>query len=250
MAKSIEKRRRAILNLVAEYGSVDLSQLRKAFPEVSDVTLRKDLQYLDDTQQAIRTHGGIKSIPSSFNYFYRANVNRELKKVIAAKATSLIKPGDSIFISAGTTCAELARCLPVFPLKVCSDGIYTVSNISSLPTISVEMLGGDVDLDIMRVEGISTLNQLEKSHFTVAFIGAMSVNLSYGFAHNSPMTAAILEKVISNSDKTVVLLDSTKISDAFSPYTIPFTNVDVLVTDGQFPAEAAETLRSKGLEII
>ena len=38
---------------------------------------------------------------------------------------------------------ELARCLPVFPLKVCSDGICTVSNISTLPNISVELLGGD-----------------------------------------------------------------------------------------------------------
>lgn len=250
MAKSIEKRRKAILSLVAEYGTVDLARLRKAFPEVSDVTLRKDLQYLDDTHQAIRTHGGIKSMPSALNYFHRSNVNRELKKAIAAKATSLLSPGDSVFISAGTTCAEMARCLPVFPLKVCSDGVYTVSNISSLPNLSVELLGGDVDLDILRVEGISTLNQLENCHFTIAFMSALSVNLDYGFAHNSPMTAAILEKVIEHSDKVVVLLDSTKISGAFSPHTIPFSKVDILVTDSQFPADAAEKLRAKGLEII
>lgn len=250
MAKSIDKRRREILNMVAEYGTVDFTQLRKAFPEVSDVTLRKDLQYLDDTQQAIRTHGGIKSIPSALNYFYRSNINRDLKKSIAAKATSLLRPGDSVFISAGTTCAEMARCLPPFPLKVCSDGVYTVSNISSMPNISVSLLGGDVDLDILRVEGISTLNQLDSCHFTIAFMSAMSVNLDYGFSHASPMTTTILQKVIDHSDKVAVLLDSTKISDIFSPHTIAFSRVDVLVTDSQFPEEAAELLRAKGLEII
>ena len=250
MGKSIEKRRREILNLVGEYGSVDFSQLRRVFPDVSDVTLRKDLQYLDDTQQAIRTHGGIKSIPSALNYFYRANVNRDLKRNIAAKAVSLLRPGDSIFISAGTTCAEMARCLPIFPLKVCSDGIYTVSNISTLPNLSVTMLGGDVDLNIQRVEGISTLNQLESCHFTMAFIGALSVNLDYGFAHNSAMTAAILEKVIQRSEKTAVLMDSSKVSNQFSPNIIPFSRVDLLVSDDGLPEEAALLLRAKGLEIL
>ena len=167
MAKNIDLRRQAILDLVNKYGTLDFQQLRNAFPGVSDVTLRKDLQYLDDTQQATRTHGGVRSIPSALNYFYRANVNTEKKRAIAAKAVSLIRPGTSIFISAGSTCAELARCLPVFPLKVCSDGICTISNISALPNISVELLGGDVDLNIMRVEGISVLNRLDALHYAV-----------------------------------------------------------------------------------
>ena len=186
MGKSIEKRREEILSLVNKYGTLDFAQLRKAFPDISDVTLRKDMQYLDDSQQAIRTHGGIKSIPSALNYYYRSNVNRGLKKAIAIKAAGLIRPGDSIFLSAGTTCAEMARYLPVFPLKVCSDGVYTVSNISMLPNMSVQLIGGDVDLNIMRVEGISALNYLDSCHFTMAFVGALSVNPDYGFATTAP----------------------------------------------------------------
>ena len=167
MGKKIVERRNTILNMVNKYGTLDFPQLRDAFPDVSDVTLRKDLQYLDSTKQAIRTHGGIKSIPSALNYIYRANVNQDKKQAIAVKAARLIQPGDSVFLSAGTSCAELARCLPVFPLKVCSDGICTISNISALPNISVELLGGDVDLNIMRVEGISVLNRLDALHYAV-----------------------------------------------------------------------------------
>lgn len=250
MAKNIDLRRQAILDLVNKYGTLDFQQLRNAFPGVSDVTLRKDLQYLDDTQQATRTHGGVRSIPSALNYFYRANVNTEKKRAIAAKAASLIRPGTSIFISAGSTCAELARCLPVFPLKVCSDGVYTVSNIATLPSLSVELLGGDVDLNIMRVEGISVLNRLESLHFSVAFMGALALNPDYGFAHNSAMTSAILEKVAQHSDRTVVLLDSTKLSHSLPTYSVPLSAVQTLVTDDDFPPEVAAVMRSKGIEVL
>ena len=58
MGKKIVERRNTILNMVNKYGTLEFPQIRAAFPDISDVTLRKDLQYLDDTKQAIRTHGG------------------------------------------------------------------------------------------------------------------------------------------------------------------------------------------------
>ena len=250
MGKNIDSRRDIILSMVNEYGSLDFQQLRDAFPNVSDVTLRKDLQYLNDTQQAIRTHGGIKSIPSFLNYYYRSNINPDLKKTIASKAVKLIRPGDYIFVSAGTTCAQLASTLPSFPLSVCTDGIYTVNSISAQPHISVELLGGDVDLNIMRTEGISTLNRLDSLHFSTAFLGAIYVNDDFGFAHNSAMTSATLKKVIEHSDRTVVMVDSTKFNSTFCSHCIPFSMVDIVVSDDDLPEEMAEKLRSKGIEVI
>ncbi len=250
MGRNIHERRKEILSLVNQCGTLDFTQLRERFPDVSDVTLRKDLQYLDETHQAMRTHGGIKSIPSALNYYYRSNVNQDKKRTIARKATELIHPGDSIFISAGTTCAELARCLPAFPVRVCSDGVYTVSSMANLPNISVELLGGDVDLNIMRVEGIAALNNLEGKYFSTAFMSAMCVHPDYGFAHNTAMTVAILEKVIEHSDKVVLLADTTKFFNTFFPYSIPITSVDVIVTDEIPPDEIVACYEEKGITII
>lgn len=250
MPNALSERRVAILQMVNQFGSLDLHQLREAFPDVSDVTLRKDLQYLDDTKQALRTHGGIKSIPSALNYFYRANENVELKKIIAAKAATLISPGDQVFISAGTTCAELARVLPSFPLTVYSDGVYTVSNIAIRPNIAVKLLGGDLDLNILRVEGASTISQLENTHFDIAFMGALCVNPGIGFSHSSAMTVTILQRVISHSDRVVVLLDSTKISTSSYTYWLGFSGVDTIISDSAFSPEVAEQLKKKGIEII
>ena len=250
LAKSVEERRKKIVQMLSRDGVLDFSQLREAFPAVSDVTLRKDLQYLDDTHQAVRTHGGVKSVPADLNYYFRSSVNHSQKQIIARKAASLISPYDTVFISAGTTCAELARTLPTFPIRVCSDGVYTVSNISSLPNISVELLGGDVDLNIMRVEGISTLNNLESKHFAVSFMSALSIHPNYGFAHNSAMTVAILEKVIERSDKVVLLADSAKFSRTYFPYSIPISAVDVIITDEPLPEDLSKSLREKGITIL
>ena len=115
---------------------------------------------------------------------------------------------------------------------------------------SVELLGGDVDLNIMRVEGISVLNRLESLHFSVAFMGALALNPDYGFAHNSAMTSAILEKVAQHSDRTVVLLDSTKLSHSLPTYSVPLSAVQTLVTDDDFPPEVAAVMRSKGIEVL
>ncbi|MBR5741334.1 MAG: DeoR/GlpR transcriptional regulator, partial [Firmicutes bacterium] len=158
--------------------------------------------------------------------------------------------GDSLFISAGTTCAELARVLPVFPLKVVSNGIYTVNNIAALPNISDELLGGDVDLTIMRTQGVTTLDQLRSRHFSIAFIGTIGINLNYGFAHNNAIITAILERVTQRADRTVVLADASKITDKFSPHTLSFGIADTIVTDDRFPEDVVEALRTKGLEVI
>ncbi len=236
--------------MVNRSGSLTFEDLRRAFPSVSDVTLRKDLQYLNDSQQAIRIHGGLKSLPSALNYYYRSNINAETKEAIAKRASELIRPGETIFISAGTTCAELAKRLPDFPLSICSDGIFTAINISARPNISVQLLGGDVNLEIMRVEGLSVLNQLEHSHFTTFFMGAMSADSNYGFFHNSPMTAAILQKVAEKSDRVIVLMDSTKVGFTFTPYYLPFSKASTIVTDESISPAFESAAAACGIELL
>ena len=157
----MEKRRQAIRDIVNQLGEVNFTQLRELFPEVSDVTLRKDLKFLDETQQLIRVHGGAKSLPHVLNFHYRSTLHREEKQLIATKAAKLINPHDSLFITSGTTCVELASVLPAFPLYVFTDGLNTAASFPFSPDINVEIFGGEVDLNVMRIGGSSVLNALE-----------------------------------------------------------------------------------------
>ena len=81
-------------------------------------------------------------------------------------------------------------------------------------------------------------------------MGALCIHPDFGFAHNSAMTVALLEKVIERSDKVVILADSTKFSNTFYPYSIPISSVDVIVTDVLPPEELAASFTRKGITLL
>lgn len=247
---NLEKRRATIINLINRKGSVSFSEIKESFPDVSEVTIRKDLRALDEKKLIIRTHGGAKSMTMGLNYFLRADRNSEAKEIIARKAVNLLEPGMTIYIAAGTTCAEFAHLIPDIPLKIYSDGLYTISRISGFNNINVEILGGPVVVNAMRVEGLSVIEKLQELRFSMAFLGAVSLNINYGFSYFSSMTASILSKAAERADKAVVLLDSSKVDESFNSFNIPFDDVDIVVSDGKLDRKLVDELVSKGIQVI
>lgn len=250
MSKNIDKRRKAIIDMVNQMGTVSLRQLKESFPTISEVTLRKDLLALDNGQQLIRIHGGAKQLPHASNFLFRTNSNQEEKRVIAEKAVKLIQPNSSVFITAGTTCIELAKIFPLLPLYVCTDGLTTACSFPINPLASIEILGGEVDLNTMRVSGLSVLNAIDSMHFNIAFLGTPGFHPDYGFSYLSEFTAAILQKVIQRADEVVMLMDSSKVNYTLAPRSIPLESVDLIVTDDLLEPEIAKKIRSKGVNIL
>lgn len=246
----MEKRRQAIRDIVNQLGEVNFAQLKDLFPEVSDVTLRKDLKYLDETQQLIRVHGGAKSLPHVLNFHYRASLHHEEKQLIAAKAAKLISPHDSIYITAGTTCVELAAAIPQVPLYVFTDGLNTASSFPFSPDIKVEILGGEVDLNVMRIGGPSVLDALDNLRFNIAFFGTPGFHPDYGFANLSSSIAAIFFKVIERSDKVVVLMDSSKVNYSYTPRMIPLEAVDIVISDDNLEPHIKKHLESRNITVL
>ena len=246
----MEKRRQAIRDIVNQLGEVNFSQLRELFPEVSDVTLRKDLKFLYETQQLIRIHGGAKSLPHLLNFHYRATLHLEEKRLIAAKAAKLINPHDSLFITSGTTCVELASALPSMPLYVFTDGLNTAASFPFSPDINVEIFGGEVDLNVMRIGGPSVLDALENLHFTTAFLGVPGFHPDHGFSILSSSIAAIFQKVIEHSDKVVILMDSSKVNYSYTPRMIPLEAVDIVISDDKLEPRIKTLLESKDIMVL
>lgn len=250
MGWNIVQRRQTIFDMVNQMGFVKLSQLKEYFPEVSEVTLRKDLQYLDENQQIIRVHGGAKALPHALSFLYRSGIYQEEKSLIAAKAAELITPGSSIFISAGSTCVELAKRLPDMPLYVTTDGMTTAISVPNRPDTTVEVLGGELDMNLMRISGLSVLQGMESMHFNCAFIGTPGFHPDYGFSYPSAMTVAALSKAIERADKVIMLMDSSKVNYILMPRSIPIEKIDILVSDGKLKPEIVQVLESKGVQVL
>ena len=109
---SVESRRNAIAALINEKGEITFAQLKEAFPNVSDMTLRTDLKNLDEKKRIVRIHGGAKSVDlvvGTDDFLGKRSVrNVKEKKRIALKAKKLITPGATVFLDSGSTTTMLA----------------------------------------------------------------------------------------------------------------------------------------------
>lgn len=250
----MKKRRQAVADMVNQLGEVTLAQLKAAFPDVSEVTLRTDLRALDKERQIVRIHGGARSISTvagnTNDFFSRSNLHAAEKKQIAEKAATLIQPYDSIFISAGSTCAELARALPSCPLFVFTDNIGALVEIPRHSEIISEVFGGRFDYNTMRVYGVSIAQAIESIHFHTTFIGTSGFHPKYGFGYLSLDMTDSLNKIIDHSEKVVILMDSSKVNYTSFPRILSMEKADIVVTDDQIEKETVSVLKAKGITVI
>nr|WP_325302089.1 DeoR/GlpR family DNA-binding transcription regulator [uncultured Dysosmobacter sp.] len=250
----MKNRQQAIMDLVNQSGEVSISQLREIFPNVSEVTLRKDLRSLDEAKKLVRIHGGAKSIQGIVggdnNFSVRKQLHQEEKSLIGRKAASLIVPGASVYISSGTTCTELAKALPAVPLYLFTDGVMVGVEVPPHPDIQVEFLGGVLNRNLMRLQGPAVISAMQELRFDISFIGTPGFHPNYGFACTTPMIAATLSKAIEQSEKTAILMDSSKVNYMHTPRNIPLRAIDYVISDGDLPAEIVQLMEENGITVL
>ena len=143
------ERIKKISELIEMQGRISLDELVGRFKDVSSMTLRRDLLYLENLGEIIRIRGGAVSVrelqKKTEDYFYqRTAVNVADKKNIAEKAASIMEVGHSIFIDSGSTSLYLVKELADVNFTIITNGINIALELSrkSMPIITV--LGGNL----------------------------------------------------------------------------------------------------------
>ena len=250
----MEQRRKQIVNLVNQEGMVKFSRLKSAFPDVSDMTLRTDLKYLDQNRQLVRVHGGAKSV----NYVVgtddlisrRAERSRDEKISIAKKAAELLRPNDVIFMDSGTTATEMARQIPDEEFIIFTTGIECLRELSQLTRPQIYILGGRFSPSSMCVTGTKPLLEMEKLHFDVAFLGTTSYNRQMGFCCGGEDDSAIKKAALEHAEKAVVLMDSTKTGLASTFSFAKLCQVQAVITDEGIDKEFVKECETLGVEVL
>ena len=116
--------------------------------------------------------------------------------------------------------------------------------------IHVEVLGGTLNRNLMRLGGPMVISALEELRFDYAFIGTPGFHPSFGFSCTTPMIAATNSKAIDRSEKVVVLMDSSKVNYVHTPRNIPMQAVDIVVSDGKFSPEIIAVMEDNGITIL
>lgn len=245
-------RRKKISELLNTEGIVYLNKLGAMFPEVTLMTLRRDLDYLESIGEAVRIHGGAqkKTAGSEPFYNFRAGKNREKKIEAAKNCLRFIEEGRTIYIDCGTTAMEIARNLPDVRLNVITGGPNIAMEASRCPGAEVVVLGGKLNGDNFSISGEQAMNFLDTVNIDVAFIAASGFAADAGFTCGSYNEREVKRKVLSKAQKKVMFMDDTKFGKRMMFTFATENDVDYLVTNATPPENELRAVNNAGLKLI
>lgn len=250
----MQERRQKITELVNREGHTTFARLKQAFPDVSDMTIRKDLKYLDDSGVIIRIYGGAKSIETVAGtdglLSQRTVRNQELKRQIAQKAVPLLHARSSVFIDSGSTTTMFCRYIPDAPRQIFTSGLSCATELASLNQASVYLLGGRLNRYSMSVAGSRSILELESYNFDIFFLGVTSFDPQKGFCCAGAEDCILKQVTKRQSVYTVALMDSTKFGFSNTHIICPPNGVDAIVTDDMLAPDQRKYFLDLGITVI
>ena len=251
------ERRRLIAEQVQQAGSVTVSDLCELF-EVSEMTIRRDLQDMDRGGLLRRVHGGaVSNLGRSYEppLQIRSTTQSGAKKAIGRKASELIVNGDSIALDIGTTTREIVpflhekRNLTIITasIPIINDIIADLSLTSDVRLI---VTGGIIRPGELSMTGQIATNTYESFHVDKAFIGIGGISIVDGLTEYNVEDALVKQPLIQNAHLRVVVADSSKLGRTTFASVAPISSVDVIITDSEAPKKIISELEAKGIEVI
>ncbi len=245
-------RQERIREFIEKNGYGTIRELQNLIPDVSLMTIHRDLDALEQRGVLVKVRGGARSVRHSgdIGFDVRLQENNAAKLTIAQKALTLIQPGSSVFLDASTTNLVLARSLPDMQLNAITTGPNIAIELCHLKNVNISLCCGTMNRRNMAVFGQNTLDMLSNINIDMAFIGVSGCSPEAGFTCGTEGDMVIKHKVIQKARTSVVMCDQSKFS-RLMPYTFAqFTDVDYLVCDGDVPESIKEVAQPAGMRIL
>ena len=248
-----EQRHEAIMEMLIKHGSVLVSELVDQL-EVSAVTVRKDLTELEKKDRLYRSHGRAVLINP---YINNRSVNEkeklatDEKHAIGREAARLITRDDSIAIASGTTVHALARNIqPIHRLTVVSASLPVSNILSQHENIDIIQLGGMLRHSSLSVVGEYSARILEDCSFSKLYLGVDGIDFDYGITTTEMREAALNQKMMAASQKTIVLADSSKFGRRGFAKIADMDAVDIIITDAGVSPKIIKKVEDLGIDLI
>lgn len=241
----------AILDRIAEHGSVDVADLATSFA-VSDATVRRDLQSLSREQLIMRTHGGAmsaeagKEIPARV----KAVLRREEKRRIARAAADLVPDGSVVGMTGGSTTLEVARALAGRRgITIVTNAINVAAELADHTGERMIVIGGIVRPSLELV-GPAADAMLSNYHLDVAVIGVDGLTAEEGCTTYDEMEAQTDRAFLARSQHRIVVADSSKIGKITFARITHLDEISEIVTDNEIDPRQQNRLQQAGPRLL
>jgi DeoR family galactitol utilization operon repressor len=245
----ITERQSTILEILIDKPGTSVVELSRLL-DVTDVTIRNDLNHLSSRGLILRSHGkATSSLHPMMIKRQRANLKEKTK--IAKKAAEMIGNGDTILIDSGTTTAMIPRYLiGRRDIHVITNSILQIAHFRLNPLITFTMVGGEYRFLDECFVGPLSLDALSRFNAKYAFIGTIGFTAEHGLTTYSLEIADIIIRMVHRADKVVLCADSSKWGKKGNVNTIPLSDVNYLVTDEAASDDLKRQMREHGLEVV
>lgn len=244
-----------LAEVIDKRGRITLEQLEEVFPDVSQMTLRRDLLKLEEDNRIIRIRGGamsVKEVPkvSAEEYTKKTTINTDAKIVIAQKAAGLIDENTSIFLDGGTTAMYLTKEMPDIKCNVFTNGIAVAMELAQKKNINLTLVGGQLMRDNLSTASPAAREYFDRTNFEIAVVSATAFTPEQGFSCNSQIESELLKNVFRKARHVYMMLDSSKIGK-INPFTFAhLEDIDVLITDDHFPKEYKQLFEEQDIVVM
>lgn len=234
------QRREKILDMIREDGQVKVAHLSRIF-KVTEVTIRQDLERLEEQGFIVREHGGaiLSNARSNVMELQLANQqNMEAKQAIAAEAIKLIHDGDTIILDSGSTTTEIARLITGFHnLRVITNALNIAMILGRDPSIDLNVTGGEFKSPTLSLTGDKAAEYFSNIHADKLFLATAGINLRTGLTYPSTSDLVVKKAMIEAADVVYLAADSTKIGKSSFASLGALSLVDYIITDSQITQE-------------
>lgn len=252
---SVPKERREIIcQMLQSKPYVSLAELCEAFPDVSEMTLRRDIAYFEEKGDAIKVRGGARSTrfitaSTDDSMTERMHENVDSKEKIAKAAAEHLETGRSIFIDSGSTLQQMTKFVKNERYNFTTTNPAAALELAMIGQPIVNVTGGRLDRDYQSVSGLQAMRFIADVNIDIALLSPSGLSGRSGFTGGNYAECELKRAVVEKADKVVMLMDSSKIGRSL-PYTFcGLDRVSVLICDAPLPDDLAAEAERYGVKV-
>ena len=248
----IEERRQLILSLIQREGRVLVDELSNDL-DLSKITIRKDLDYLQSKDLLVRTHGGALpkqagalSVPTIQE---KEELHHEEKVKIAKAAADMVSEGQCIILDSGTTTTEIARAILSFRnLTVITNALNIAADLAR-SDFEIILIGGTLRKNSLSVVGPLAEDVLKEMHADIVFLGVDGFDINIGLTTPNVLEARVNRAMVNAAEKVVAVCDSSKFNHRSLSLIVGTSAIDHVITDSNLPPEELKAIRDVGIGV-
>lgn len=252
MSSASENRREEIIELIQSQGKVKVSELSEKY-NISEVSIRKDLEALEAQGHLSRIHGGavgMNKLYLNMDLTERYKTNAPSKREVAELAAKFVEDNDTIMMNAGTTLTYVLRALRGKKnISIVTNSVQNATEAALYPAFNVILLGGELDSKYQFTYGQDAIHQLENYHATKCMLSVDGITAESGLTLYYSNEAELARKMIECSDMAIVVADSSKIGKNVFARITDVSKTNLLVTNKSDNLAELTKLRKLGVKI-